>query len=330
MRNLFVIVIISSLLVSCLKEVKERSEIKNADYGIVIHGGAGYMVPEWYSEEQIKAYEEKLNEALKTGQSILKNGGTSLDAVEATIKILEDSPLFNAGKGAVFTSNGKNELDAAIMNGADLNCGAVAGVTTTKNPISLARLVMEKSKHVFMAREGAEKFGRANGIETVDPEYFYTDKAWHSLQKAKEKELENEKLGTVGCAALDKHGNLAAGTSTGGMTNKRFGRIGDVPVIGAGTYANNATCAISCTGHGEFFIRNVVAHDISALMEYKGLTFDEASEKVINDKLVKVKGDGGMIGIDRNGNVAMKFNTKGMFRGFILEDGKPVIKIFKD
>ena len=319
---------------------KANSEISNDNFGIVIHGGAGTMEKEHYTTEQINVYENKLREALNKGYSILDSGGSALDAVEQTIIILENSPLFNAGKGAVFTSNGLNELDASIMDGSNFNAGAVAGITTIKNPIKLARAVMEKSKHVMLVGKGAEQFAAEQNIEIVDPLYFRTERRWKSLQRIKLNEQNKEKssfnnnstykFGTVGCAVLDKYGNLVAGTSTGGMTNKKYGRVGDVPIVGAGNYANNNTCALSATGHGEFFIRNVVAHDISALMEYKGLSLNEASNEVVMKKLVQQKGSGGVVGIDKSGNITMTFNTKGMFRGFKTKGGKSTIKIFGD
>jgi len=326
-------------------------------FRLVVHGGAGTILKESMTPELEKAYKDKLSEALLAGHNILKSGGSGLDAVEATIRILEDSPLFNAGKGAVFTNEGMNELDSSIMDGATLKAGAVAGVKHVKNPISLARLVMEKSPHVLMVREGAEAFARQNGIELIDPKYFYTERRWKELEQAKEKEKaegmkkgpareatpakpsgnstadragDDHKFGTVGAVALDRAGNLSAGTSTGGMTNKRFGRVGDSPIIGAGTYANNRTCAVSATGHGEYFIRSVVAYDISALMEYKGLSLKEAADTVVMDKLVKLGGEGGVIAIDKAGNIAMPFNSAGMYRGYVLEDGKVVIRIYKD
>ncbi len=327
---------------SCTDSKKDRADTAPTinDFGLVIHGGAGGMDRANYSTEQIAAYKKKLNDALSKGYSILENGGSALDAIEQTIIVMEDSPLFNAGKGAVFTSNGLNELDAAIMDGSNLNAGTVAGITTIKNPIKLARAVMEKSKHVMLVGKGAEVFAAQQNLETVNSNYFRTEERWNSLQRIKLREKKKDesylnnnydyKFGTVGCAALDKNGNLAAGTSTGGMTNKKYGRVGDVPIIGAGTYANNTTCALSATGHGEFFIRNVVTHDISALMEYKNLTLDQAAEEVVMKKLVKQKGSGGVIGIDNAGNITMTFNTKGMFRGFKTSGGKSVVKIFGD
>jgi beta-aspartyl-peptidase (threonine type) len=326
---------------------------------LVIHGGAGTITRVNMTPEKEKAYREVLNTALQNGYAILKKGGTSLQAVEAAIMVMEDSPLFNAGKGAVFTNEGKNELDAAIMEGNTLKAGAIAGVTTIKNPIRGAIAVMEKSPHVLMAGKGADQFAREQGLEIVDPSYFYTETRFKALQKAKKEEkieldhsenkkeikkalktgyskdedlifTEGKKFGTVGCVALDKFGNLTAGTSTGGMTNKKYGRIGDAPIIGAGTYANNTTCAVSATGHGEFFIRSVVAYDISSLMEYKGLTVKEAADEVVMKKLVERGGEGGVIALDRNGNIAMPFNSEGMYRGFIKNDGKSEVMIYKD
>jgi L-asparaginase / beta-aspartyl-peptidase len=292
---------------------------------LVIHGGAGGRSP--MTEEQWKKYEAKLREALKTGSKILENHGSAMDAVEAAIRTLEDSPLFNAGKGAVFTAEGKNEMDASIMDGKTLKAGAVASVTTIRNPISAARAVMEKSPHVLLIGKGAEIFAQNQGLQIVDPSYFYTKERWDDLQKAREMQKSHTvdtagKHGTVGAVALDESGNLAAGTSTGGMTNKMKGRVGDSPIIGAGTYANNATCAISCTGHGEYFIRNVVAYDISALMAYKGLSLEEATNYEVMEKLKVAGGDGGLIAVDKNGNIAMPFNTQMMFRGFISSEGR--------
>ncbi len=315
---------------------------------LVIHGGAGTILKENMTPELEKQYQDKMKEALQAGYKILTAGGTSTEAVVATIKIMEDSPLFNAGKGAVFTNEGKNEMDASIMRGYDLNAGAVAGVTNIKNPIEAALAVMERSPHVMMAREGAEKFAKSQGIETVEPSYFYTEKRMESLKKAKEKmkEMEDEndkgsgsidiwensdyKFGTVGALALDEFGNLAAATSTGGMTNKMYGRIGDSPIIGAGTYANNATCAVSSTGHGEYFIRAMVAHDISALMQYKKYSVKKAAKQVVQKTLVKMGGDGGVIALDRDGNFTFEFNTAGMYRGYIQADGTSEVFIYKE
>jgi L-asparaginase / beta-aspartyl-peptidase len=286
------------------------------DYAIVIHGGAGTIRKENMSDELEKEYLDALHQALNIGEEILENGGTSLEAVEKTIRFLEDSPLFNAGKGAVFTNEGKNELDASIMDGSDLSAGAIAGVTTVKNPISLAKAVMENSEHVLLIGQGAEKFAEINELEIVDPAYFFTQNRFDGLQRALEKERKDDKYGTVGCVALDRYGNIVAGTSTGGMTNKKFNRVGDVPIIGAGTYANNKTCGISCTGHGEFFIRYTVAHDVSALMEYQHLSLSAAAKKVVQEKLVKAGGSGGLVGLDSKGNITMEFNSEGMYRGY--------------
>jgi len=306
------------------------SQEQQSEFGIVIHGGAGGITRDGMTPEQDAAYREALRTALRAGYEILENGGSSLDAVEAAIRVMEDDSLFNAGRGAVFTSDGTNELDASIMDGKTLNAGAVAGVKRIKNPITLARLVMDESRHVMMAREGAEIYGEQYGIETVPEEYFFTNRRWETLQRVQEREEAEENRGTVGAAALDKDGNLAAGTSTGGMTNKRFGRIGDSPIIGAGTYANNNTCAVSATGHGEYFIRSVVAYDISAKMEYNGLSLQDAANEVIMEKLPDLGGYGGIIAIDTYGNVSMPFNTAGMNRGYVLDDGDIVVKLYGD
>ncbi len=335
--TLFLLLILFGLN-SCIKEFKPgESKTKLINYGLVVHGGAGYIYKGRYTKEQEEEYKAKLEEALNVGLEILANGGSSVDAVEKVINVLEDSPLFNAGKGAVMTSEKTCELDASIMDGKTINAGAVAGVKRVKNPISLARKVMEVSPHVMLAGRGAEAFAEEMGFELVDNSYFYTDKRLKEIErmhKEKEQALLNEyndyKFGTVGCVALDKEGNLAAGTSTGGMANKKFGRIGDSPIIGAGTYANNNTCAVSATGHGEFFIRNVVTHDISALMEYKGWSLKKAANKVIMDKLVKQKASGGVIAIDKYGNIAMPFNTKGMFRGYATDKTAPVILLYEN
>jgi len=344
---------IVSLLFGCKNEEKPTSETikasentnkKEQNFGIVIHGGAGTILKENMSDSLEAAYKDKLKEAISVGHEILKNGGSSLDAVTQTINVMEDSPLFNAGKGAVFTHEGSNELDASIMDGSTLNAGAVAGVKHIKNPIDLARDVMQKSEHVMLYGAGAEEFAGTLGYKMMDTSYFYTQNRYESLQKILEKEkaknetkisfedpfIKNSKFGTVGCAALDKHGNLAAGTSTGGMTNKRWNRIGDAPIIGAGTYANNATCAVSGTGWGEYFIRSVVAYDISALMEYKGMSLQEAAAEVIQKKVPALGGDGGIVAIDKDGNVAMEFNTAGMYRATMNSKGELIIKIYKE
>lgn len=300
--------------------------VNGAPWAIVVHGGAGVITRDHLRPETELQYKTVMKAAIDTGAAVLAAGGTALDAVECTIRVLEDCPLFNAGKGAVFTHEGRNELDAAIMDGSNLAAGAVAGVTDIRNPISAARKVMEASPHVMLSGRGASEFAKEKGLEIVDPSYFYTEERYKTLQRV----LEDEKHGTVGCVALDMNGNLAAGTSTGGMTNKRYNRIGDTPIIGAGTYANNTTCAVSATGHGEYFIRYTVAHDISALMEYKGLSLDSAARTVVMDKLVRAGGTGGVISIDRAGNISMPFNTECMYRGYRTSDGKSGVFIFAD
>ena len=302
------------------------------NFALVIHGGAGVIHKSEMTQERTDAYKAKLNEALELGAKRLREGANAVDVVVEVVNVLEDSPLFNAGKGAVFTHDKKNELDASIMEGRNLNAGAVAGVMDIKNPITAAREVMENSKHVFLSGNGASEFAKKQGLEMVDRSYFYTKTRYESLLKLLEKERKRsdiDNIGTVGCAALDINGNLCAGTSTGGMTNKRYGRIGDTPVIGAGTYANNKTCAVSCTGHGEYYIRLGFARDISALMEYKGMTLKEACNEEIR-KLSELKGTGGVIAVDRKGNIVMDFNTPGMYRGFIKSSGEKKIAIFGD
>lgn len=322
-----------------------------ANYVLVIHGGAGTILKKNMTPEKEKAYQEALQQSLQVGYAILSRGGTAMDAVEAAVRELEDSPLFNAGKGSVFTHEGKNELDAAIMNGKNLAAGSVAAVTTIRNPITAARAVMEKSDHVMMIGTGAEQFAKEKGLELVDPGYFYTEERWESLQRllredSTKMELDHDstrpeaaaeqpahkdyKFGTVGAVALDRDGNLAAATSTGGMTNKKFGRVGDAPIIGAGTYADNATCAVSCTGWGEFFIRLCVAKTVSDLMEYKNYTLKKAVDVLIMEKVPQLGGDGGLIAVDKNGNIALPFNTEGMYRGYIRPDGKTVVEIYKE
>lgn len=338
---------LSAVLLLCLAANTVFAQSKETKYVLVIHGGAGTITRKNMSEAKEVAYRAALQLALQTGYDALKAGKTSLDAVEATIHVLEDSPLFNAGKGAVFTHDGKNEMDAAVMDGKTLMAGAVAGVTTIRNPISAARAVMEKSEHVMMFGQGAEIFAKQAGLQIVNPKYFYTKERWDGLQDAIKQDSQKAvldhgskksmklgtinpdyKFGTVGAVALDQSGNLAAGTSTGGMTNKKYGRVGDSPIIGAGTYANNATAGISCTGWGEFYIRNVVAHDISAMMEYKGMSVADAAQAVLN-KVDKMGGDGGLIALDAKGHVAMPFNTEGMYRGTVTEDGKIEVLIYK-
>jgi beta-aspartyl-peptidase (threonine type) len=313
------------------------------DFGIVIHGGAGAISRDKMTPELEKAFLQGLADSLTAGYEILKAGGGSLDAVQKAVNVMEDCPLFNAGRGAVFTNAGRNEMDAAIMDGLTLKAGAVAGVRHIKNPVSLARLVMEKTTHVLLAREGAEEFARTQGIEMAPDEYFFTERRWQQLQEAMAKENEKGggersegnpgkggKFGTVGAVALDRSGNLAAATSTGGMSNSRFGRIGDSPIIGAGTYANNRTCAVSTTGHGEFFMRAVTAYDVSAVMEYRSLDLLQAAETAIHGRLMELGGDGGLIAIDRKGNIALPFNTPGMYRGYYLSGGQLRTAIYRE
>lgn len=302
----------------------------NGRFVLVIHGGAGTILKKNMTAEKEQLVKAKLQEALNVGSEILENGGSSLDAVTETICVLEDSPLFNAGKGAVFTAEGINEMDASIMDGHDLNAGAVAGVQTVKNPIRAARAVMEDSPHVLLSGAGADSFALYQGLIIVEPAYFFTEKRWESYQKVKEKREQGKKHGTVGAVALDKYGNLAAATSTGGMTYKMKGRVGDSPIIGAGTYADNSSCAVSATGHGEYFMRNVVAYDIGALMKYKGLSLSDAADEVIQKKLKAIGGDGGIIAVDKDGNFTMTFNTAGMYRGFVTSEGETGVMIFKD
>lgn len=288
------------------------------------------------SELEVK-YKAALREALEEGASILAAGGSALDAVQRTVVLLEDTPLFNAGRGSVFTKHGKHEMDAAIMCGRTLQAGAVAGVYSIRNPVNLARAVMDNSDHVFMSGYGAEEFARRQNIAFAPEDYFFDSLRYRQWSEVRDSDVfmldhtaGDEKFGTVGAVAMDQQGNLAAATSTGGMTNKNYNRIGDTPVIGAGTYANNTTCAISCTGHGEFFLRAVVAYDVSCLMEYKGLTLQQACDKVVMDKLVRFGGEGGLIAVDSAGNIAMPFNSEGMYRACMNNQNEPHIAIYKD
>jgi beta-aspartyl-peptidase (threonine type) len=324
-------------------------DIDKTKYVMVIHGGAGTIEKQHMTPEKEKAYRDALTEALQNGYNLLEEGKPALDAVQAAVNVLENSPLFNAAKGAVFTNEGKNELDASIMDGSTLKAGAVAGVTNVKNPINAARAVMEKSEHVMMVGKGAEQFAAAHGCDTVPASYFFTQERWDQLQRTIQQEENgraafndadirkskisgisdaDKKFGTVGAVALDKKGNLAAGTSTGGMTNKRYGRVGDSPIIGAGTYCNNATAGISCTGWGEYYIREVAAHRVSALIELKNLSVVEATKQVI-EEIGEMGGDGGIITLNKAGKVAMEFNTSGMYRGTVDENGKISIYIYK-
>jgi L-asparaginase / beta-aspartyl-peptidase len=314
-------------------------------WALVIHGGAGTIKRELMTEEMEAAYRQGLEAALQAGSEVLRAGGSSADAVEATINVLELNPLFNAGKGAVFTHEEQVELDASFMDGATGQAGAVAGVTTIKHPISAARRVMDSSVHVMMSGHGAEEFAKEQQLELVSNDFFHTEKRLGQLRRLKARNADpaldhdsddedgepvKKKHGTVGCVALDQSGNLAAGTSTGGMTNKRYGRIGDSPIIGAGTYADNATCGVSCTGHGEYFIRNVVAYDVAARMKYLGESVHEAADYIVNTVLVEKGGSGGLIAMDRDGDVAMPFNSSGMFRGYLKADGEMMIEIYRD
>ena len=342
---LFILAILpSSVIVNGQKatfpSLQQLQSPQSPRLGFIIHGGAGVITKGSLTPEKEKEFRDKLTEAVLAGYKALQAGKSSLDAVETAIRILEDSPLFNAGKGAVFTNDGKNELDASIMFGKTQAAGAVAGLRRIKNPISLARAVMEKSEHVMMIGDGAEKFAADQKIELVDPQYFWTQHRWDALQKILKDEAEKKKVGqlakdaptnrfgTVGAVALDKNGDLAAGTSTGGMTNKKYGRVGDAPIIGAGTYANNETCAVSATGWGEFFIRLGVARDICAQMEYRALPIQNAADRVIKQKLQKLGGDGGVIAMDRFGNMGVSFNSEGMYRAYINIKGEPVVEIY--
>lgn len=342
------------LLAGCAAAPPAGTTAPTAARGIsmVIHGGAGTITRATMTAEMEAQYRAVLEEALRTGHRILVAGGTSLDAVEATVRVMEDSPLFNAGRGAVFTSEGRNEMDAAIMDGRTLQAGAVAGVTKVKNPITLARAVMEKSPHVMLTREGAQAFAREQRMELVPESYFFTEHRWDALRRALEAEgrpmparpagvtgdagaealeepAHDRKFGTVGAVALDRDGNLAAATTTGGMTNKRFGRVGDAPIIGAGTYANER-CGVSATGHGEYFMRNVVAYDICARMAYLNVSIAEAARQVVMERLVQQGGEGGVIAMDAQGNYAMPFNSEGMYRGHVDADGRITIRIYRD
>jgi len=302
---------------------------------LAIHGGAGTILKANMSDSLERAYREVLENALRCGYQVLEEGKEAIDAVEATIRVLEDSPLFNAARGAVFSHEGKNELDASIMRGRDRNAGAVAGVSTLKNPISGARAVMEQSEHVFLVGEGADAFAAQKGLELVDPSYFHTETRWQDLQKVQKRSAQakhaeiplDEKFGTVGCVALDDQGNVAAGTSTGGMINKRFDRVGDSPVIGAGTYADNYAAAISCTGWGEYFIRHAAAIRVCAKIQYGGMSLTQAAQQVI-DEIGEMGGTGGLIAINTKGEVAMPFNTSGMYRGTVTREGTIAVAIY--
>lgn len=353
LRGLAVVAVLM-LLVSTLATAQTNKK-NMGNYVLVIHGGAGAISKKYMTPEKEAAYNAKLDEALKAGEDILKNGGSASDAVEAAILVMEDSPLFNAGKGAVFTNDETNEMDASFMDGETKEAGAVAGSTKIRNPISAARKVMEKSPHVLLTGDGANEFAKKEGLEMVDTSYFRDENRFRQLKKVQKKEgavldhdgeqgymevdsssIEfnlidlNKELGTVGAVALDMDGNLAAGTSTGGMTNKRYGRVGDSPIIGAGTYADNDYCAVSCTGHGEYFMRYLIAYDIIALMKYTGVSLEEATNQVIHKTLQDAGGTGGLIAVDKDGNIAMPFNTKGMYRGSVNSKGEKQILIYKN
>lgn len=334
----YIVFILALTFFGCNTEVKKKNA-KAPSFGIVIHGGAGTILKKNMTPEMEEAYRTKLTEAIAVGHAILKNGGSSSEAVEKTIHVMENSPLFNAGKGAVLTADATIALDASFMEGATQNAGAVAGVKHIKNPISAAIAVMHHSPHVMLSGKGAEEFALSQGLDTVPMQYFITERRRKALERIQSKNaftaseekdfLRHSRYGTVGCVALDKNGNIAAGTSTGGMTNKKWGRIGDAPIIGAGTYANNASCGVSATGWGEFFIRSVVAYDIAAQVEYKNTPIQEAAKKTL-DKVTALGGDGGVIVLDNQGNVAMEFNTAGMYRAHMNANGDLNVKIYND
>ena len=322
MKKTYTLLALILLIISC-------ETVNKNEFAIVIHGGAGTILKENMSNELETAYKDKMKEALEAGHYVLKTNGASIDAVEAAIKILEDSELFNAGRGSVLSNNEEVEMDASIMTGHNLNAGAISGIKHIKNPISLARKVMEESEHVFLSGKGAEDFAVSKGFETIENNSFIIERRLNSVRNAKKRDsIQNNKFGTVGCVALDKFGNITSGTSTGGMTNKKWNRIGDVPIIGAGTYANNNTCGISSTGWGEYFIRNVVAYDISSQIDYLKIDINQAAKNTLK-KVKDLGGSGGVIGIDSNGNIMMDFNTKGMYRGYINSDGETKIEIYQ-
>jgi L-asparaginase / beta-aspartyl-peptidase len=307
------------------------------NFSIAIHGGAGTLVKGMMTTELETQYKKTLQIALDKGYAVLEQGGCAIDAIEKAVIILEDSPLFNAGKGSVFTYEGTHEMDASIMDGKTLDAGAVSLITGIKNPVSLSRDVMEKSEHVFLAGKGAMQFAKANGYKIEPSDYFYDEfryQQWLEIKDTDSFQLDHStkkdsKFGTVGAVACDQKGNIAAATSTGGMTNKKWGRVGDSPIIGAGNYANNKTCAVSCTGSGEYFISGVVAYDVSCLMEHKNMSLKNASNEVINKRILEIKGDGGLIAVDTQGNIAMTFNTEGMYRACKSSTGEEEISIYK-
>jgi beta-aspartyl-peptidase (threonine type) len=335
--------LLTLLLIAMVIPLESVHPSANSGIMLVIHGGAGTIERSKMTPEQDAAYRATLAEALVAGYGVLSDGGSALDAVEAAVCVMEDSPLFNAGKGAVFTNEGKNELDASVMDGSNRKAGAVAAISGVRNPVKAARLVMERTSHVMMVGAGATQFAHDQGLVFEDSAYFYTDKRWEELQRTQAEErkqqgefgsleLPHMHLGTVGAVALDASGNLAAATSTGGLTNKRWGRVGDSPIIGAGTYADNNSCAVSCTGRGEIFIRCSAAHEVAALMEHSGLSVSAAAKRVVHEELMELggPGTGGLIALDRKGNFAMELNTPGMYRGHIGADGKPHVFIYGD
>jgi beta-aspartyl-peptidase (threonine type) len=347
MKKLPLLLILLLIIISCNENTSENKNetIKTPNsFAIVIHGGAGGIKKEYFTEAQQAAYTQKLQEALNAGYAVLENGGISLDAIQAAITVMEDSPLFNAGKGAVYNSDGNQEMDAAIMDGNTLNAGAIAGVNHIKNPILAARIVMDSSKHVLLSGKGAEIMAKKYGVEMVDSSYFFTEKRMNQLKKIQGKDkteldhtafliknelIDDHKYGTVGAVAIDKSGNIAAGTSTGGMTNKKYGRVGDVPIIGAGTYANNLTCGISATGTGEYFIRTVAAHEVSSLIKFNNFSPAKALNEVLFNQIGPLGGEGGMILIDKNGEVYWDFNSSGMFRGYKKSNGETKVEMFE-
>jgi len=351
-KSMLALLLLALLALSCLGgDSKPKVIDPNRSYGIVIHGGAGVRGSEFYASdpELEKEYRERLREALMAGYEVLEGDGGSVEAVEAAIRVMEDSPLFNAGKGASFTSAGTHELDACIMNGRTLRAGGIGAVTQVKNPISLARLVMEETPHVLLVGEGALAFAREQGVMLMPDDYFFSQRRWDDLQRRLREDVpygaalkpenaprsskgggegDSDHFGTVGAVALDRNGNLAAGTSTGGRIKKRPGRVGDSPIIGASTYANNATCAVSTTGLGEKHMVLLTAKEISALVEHLSMPLQDAAELVMNEKLVDIGGGGGAIALDRDGNVAMPFTTNGMYRGYVFDDGEIVVEIY--
>jgi len=346
MYKIFTLLFSVFVFISCQKQ--ENTTIikspKEPQFSIVIHGGAGGINRDHFSTAQEEVYKSKLKESLDAGYLVLEQGGSSISAIQASITVLENSPLFNAGKGAVFNSEGKQEMDASIMNGYTLNTGAVAGINHVKNPILAANIVLDSSKHVLLSGKGAEILLKKYGTQMVPSSYFYTDKRFHQLQKIQGKDsitldhtaflikkslIDDHKYGTVGAVAMDKNGTIAAGTSTGGMTNKKYGRIGDSPIIGAGTYANNTTCGISSTGTGEYFIRTVAAHEVSSIIKYTKASPTKALHEVIFNQIEPLGGSGGMILIDKNGDVYWDFNTTGMFRGYKKSNGESIIELFE-